>query len=30
MAICAGLLIILLKNNQPVWHGEQVVQVPAE
>jgi OFA family oxalate/formate antiporter-like MFS transporter len=30
MAICAGLLIILLKNNQPVWHSEQIVQVPAE
>jgi hypothetical protein len=25
MAICAGLLIISLRNNAPVWHGERFV-----
>jgi MFS transporter, OFA family, oxalate/formate antiporter len=30
MAICAGLLIIPLKNNQPAWHRDPVVRVPAE
>jgi hypothetical protein len=25
MAICAGLLIIPLRNNAPTWHGERFI-----